>query len=154
MDVKTINQLAEIMAQHGLTELSLEQNQIKVHLARNPTVQQRQPVVIEQTADAEGAGNRGSAAPSPAASTEPQPAASAAVITSPLVGTFYAAASPEAPPFVSAGSKVKAVDVLCIVEAMKVMNEIKAERAGVITKVLVKNGDPVEYEQALFEITE
>ena len=62
MDVKTINQLAEIMAQHGLTELSLEQNQIKVHLARNPTVQQRQPVVIEQTADAEGAGNRGSAA--------------------------------------------------------------------------------------------
>ena len=63
MDVKTINQLAEIMAQHGLTELSLEQNQIKVHLARNPTVQQRQPVVIEQTADAEAPATS-SAAPS------------------------------------------------------------------------------------------
>ncbi|HOG51010.1 MAG TPA: acetyl-CoA carboxylase biotin carboxyl carrier protein [Lentisphaeria bacterium] len=149
MDIKTINRLAEIMTQHDLTELSLEQDQVKVRLARNPTVQRRPAAAVELSADVGVAGSMASAG-----STAEQPGATAAVVTSPLVGTFYAAPSPEAPPFVSAGSKVKAGDVLCIVEAMKVMNEIKAERAGMITKVLVKNGDPVEYEQALFEITE
>ena len=150
MDVKTINRLAEIMAQHGLTELSLEQDQVKLHLARTPVVQQRNQAAVElPTGDGGGPAVAGGVR-----STTIPPAPAAEVITSPLVGTFYAAASPEAMPYVSAGSKVKAGDVLCIVEAMKVMNEIKAERACVIAKVLVKNGTPVEFGQALFEITE
>lgn len=153
MDVKTINRLAEIMTQHGLTELSLEQDQVKLHLARNPAVPRRNPAAIElQAGDAGDAGSPAvvGGARTPAAA----PAVALEVIASPLVGTFYTAASPEAMPYVSAGSKVKAGDVLCIVEAMKVMNEIKAERGCVIAKVLVKNGAPVEFGQALFEITE
>lgn len=153
MDIETINRLAEIMTQHDLTELSLEQDQVKVRLARHSTVQRRGAVALEPTDNAEGSGRQAGAGLSQAAADQPA-APAAAVVTSPLVGTFYAAASPESPPFVNVGSKVKAGDVLCIVEAMKVMNEIKAERAGVIAKVLVKNGASVEYEQALFEFTE
>ena len=148
MDVKTINRLAEIMAQHGLTELSLEQDQVKLHLARTPVVQQRNQAAVElPTGDGGGPAVAGGVR-----STAIPPAPAAEVITSPLVGTFYAAASPEAMPYVSAGSKVKAGDVLCIVEAMKVMNEIKADRNGVVQEIKAINGKMVEYNQALVRI--
>lgn len=82
------------------------------------------------------------------------PAQGGALIKSPIVGTFYAAPSPEAPPFVKEGQTVKRGQVLCIIEAMKMMNEIESETDGVISKVLVSNGELVEYGQALFEIRE
>lgn len=75
-----------------------------------------------------------------------------AVVKSPIVGTFYASPAPESPPFVTTGSKVTKGDTLCILEAMKMMNEIEAERSGVITRILVKNGDLVEFGQPLFEM--
>ncbi|MDD4098276.1 MAG: acetyl-CoA carboxylase biotin carboxyl carrier protein [Lentisphaeria bacterium] len=154
MDVKTINRLAEIMTQHGLTELSLEQDQVKLHLARASAPPSRGLAGAEAAAGSAGCPSGAPAAPAVVQAPAVAPAPAAEVISSPLVGTFYSAPSPEAMPYVSAGSKVKPGDVLCIVEAMKVMNEIKAERPCVIAKVLVKNGSPVEFGQALFEITE
>ena len=92
-------------------------------------------------------------APAPAPSAAPEPAEpEGESVNAPIVGTFYAAPSPDADPFVSVGSKVAEGDVLCIIEAMKLMNEIKAEKAGTVSAVLVENGDPVEYDQPLFVI--
>lgn len=154
MDIKTINKLAEIMVRHDLTELSLDQNQVKLHLCR---ASGHQATAHGSSVNEPATAVAAAVVKTPSGSEEIVQAtvsASVATITSPLVGTFYAAPTPEALPFVSPGSKVKAGDVLCIVEAMKVMNEIKAEQDCVIEKVLVKNGMPVEFGQVLFEITE
>jgi acetyl-CoA carboxylase biotin carboxyl carrier protein len=93
-------------------------------------------------------------APASAAAAEPAAAPAGRPFLSPMVGTFYRASSPEAEPFVSVGSEVKAETVLCIIEAMKVMNEIKAETTGRILEVLVENGEPVEFGQPLFLLAE
>ena len=146
MQIEDIRAFAELMREYELTELKIEQEGCNLSLARAtaaPTVVAAPPVQIAAAPVAAPA-----AAPAPA----PEPEAPQEAIESPLVGTFYRAASPDAKPFVEIGDRVTADTTVGIIEAMKVMNEVKAEKSGVIKEVLVDNGDPVEYGQKLFII--
>lgn len=136
------------MKRASLTEFEIEEKDLKLRICRSsgePTVVMAQPqqAVAQQAAPAP-------APAAPAAESQPQPEGN--VIKSPMVGTFYSAPNPESPPFVQSGDSVHAESVVCIIEAMKVMNEIKAETSGKITEVLVKNGESVEYGQPLFRV--
>lgn len=143
-----IEKLAKIIADNGLTEISLEDGEQAITIRKDlPEVIAAAPVAAPVAA-----------APAPAVqAAAPQAAQKEAevkgkAITSPMVGTFYAASSPEAAPFVEVGSTVAVGDVVCIIEAMKLMNEIKAEQAGKVVQICVKNGDPVEYGQVLMYV--
>lgn len=155
MDLKDIKQVIDLMKRAELTEFDLEKEGFKLHLSRKgeevaPQIIQAAPVAAAPVA----------AAPAPAAAPAAGAAAPAApveekgisIIKSPMVGTFYSAPSPESPVFAEVGSKVKADSIVCIIEAMKVMNEIQAELSGTITEVLVENGDAIEYGQPLFKV--
>jgi acetyl-CoA carboxylase biotin carboxyl carrier protein len=149
MNIEEITRIAELMTAHDLAEFVIESPEVKLSLKRSRggadgSVGTAPAVYVAPTVPAVAAPP---AAPAPAA-----PAVKAITIDSPIVGTFYAASAPDAAPFVKAGDRVTEETVVCIVEAMKVMNEIKAEKAGVIQKVLVENGKPVEYGQPLFEL--
>jgi acetyl-CoA carboxylase biotin carboxyl carrier protein len=147
VDVESIRQLLALMNEHGLVELEIEQDDLVVRLrkagAAAPTVQ-AVPVPVPVAAPV---ASPGLASP-PAAgrqADEPLPA-----IRSPMVGTFYEAPSPDADPYVEVGDHVREDTVVCIIEAMKVFNEIKAEMSGTIEKILVKNAQPVEFGLPLF----
>ena len=150
VDLKTIRQLIKMMVDNDLTELDIQTEDGPIKLKRGSQGQSVQPVAPTAI----------HAAPAPAAAlaSAAQPAApeeaddDAPTIDSPMVGTFYAAAGPDAKSFVNVGDKVDADTVVCIVEAMKVFNEIKAETSGTIEKVLVENGQAVEFGQPLFVI--
>jgi acetyl-CoA carboxylase biotin carboxyl carrier protein len=143
-DVRIIKTLVGLMNQHDLSEIDLHEGEHRIRLRRG-TQKEIVPTVS-------------AAAPAPMAPTaitdsRPQPPAKAgATIKSPTPGTFYSSPSPGAPPFVTVGSRVTPETVVCIIEAMKILNEIPAECAGVITKVLADNQQPVEYGQVLFEV--
>ncbi len=136
-----IEKLAKIISDNGLTEISLEDGEQAI------TIRKDLPEVIAQAPIAQAPAVQ-AAAPAPSAKEEVKGKA----ITSPMVGTFYAASSPDAAPFVEVGSTVAAGDVVCIIEAMKLMNEIKSEQAGKIVQICVKNGDPIEYGQVLMYV--
>jgi acetyl-CoA carboxylase biotin carboxyl carrier protein len=145
--------LAEIAASHDLSELILDTKEVKLTVRRGSTIVHAAPAHVMQHAPAAHA----PAAFAPAAHAPP-PAAEkpvddkAHVVTSPFVGTFYRKPNPDSPSYVAMGDKVDKGQVLCIVEAMKLMNEIEADVAGVITQILVEDGQSVEYGQALFKI--
>lgn len=154
IDLKKLKELVELMADQDLTELDLEDAEgEKVRLRRRGGQPETQyvsappppPAAPPPAAGAPSAPPGGEAAP-PAA----EPARK--TINSPMVGTFYAASSPDASAFVSVGDRVEPDTVVCIIEAMKVFNEIKAESAGTIKRVLVENGQSVEFDEPLFEI--
>ena len=151
MDLKAIKQVVELMKRSELSEFELEEEGFKLRLTRKGN---EAPQVIQAVA-APAAQPLASAAPAaiPAA-TESAPAEdpNLSTITSPMVGTFYSAASPESPSFVKVGQKTDADTVVCIIEAMKVMNEIQAELSGTIVECLVENGQAVEYGQPLFKV--
>ncbi len=146
-DIKSLKELVRLMVENDLTEIDLREGEETITIKRGisgPLVSSHAPAPVFQAP---------AAAPVPA----PAPAASQiedkhAAIESPMVGTFYSSPDPESPPYVGVGKTVKPDDVVCIIEAMKVFNEIKAERAGVVEKVLVQNGQPVEFGQKLFLI--
>ena len=142
MQIEEIRAYAELMREYELTELKIEQDGCVLDLSRGgacvPAAQVAMPVAAPAAA--------------PEAAPEKAPEVPLAAIESPLVGTFYRAPSPDAKPFVEVGDRVTADTTVGIIEAMKVMNEVKAEKAGVIKEVLVDNGDPVEYGQKLFVI--
>ena len=145
-----IEKLAKIIADNGLTEISLEDGEQAI------TIRKDLPEVIAAAPAAVAAAPVAATAPTPAVYA-PQPAvkepeAKGRAITSPMVGTFYAASSPDAAPFVEVGSTVNAGDVVCIIEAMKLMNEIKSEQSGKVVQICVKNGDPIEYGQVLMYV--
>ena len=148
----TLRELVELMEKHGLTEVSLKNGDTQWKLRRGPeTASGFAPQAVYAPAPAP------SPPPQAAAAPAPQPAAPAApsgpVIKSPTVGTFYAAASPDDPPFATVGTRVQPDTVVCLIEAMKVFNQIPAEISGVISEVLVKNGDSIEYGQPLFRVS-
>ena len=147
MDLKAIKQVVELMKRSELSEFELEEEGFKLRLTRKGN---EAPQVIQAVA-APAAQPLASAAP---AATESTPAEdpNLSTITSPMVGTFYSAASPESPSFVKVGQKTDADTVVCIIEAMKVMNEIQAELSGTIVECLVENGQAVEYGQPLFKV--
>jgi len=147
-----IRQLVELMVAHDLREIDLREGETRVSVKRGPEV--GQPATIVTAGPVPGA-----AAPAPAAAPatgEPPAEKPAAAdeglvpIKSPMVGTFYAAPDPDSPPYVTVGTEVGPDTVVCIVEAMKVFNEIKAEVAGTIERILVQNEQPVEFGQTMF----
>ena len=145
-----IEKLAKIIADNDLTEISLEDGEQAITIRKDlPEVNMvaSAPAVAAAPAPVQAAPQ----ASAPQAATK-EPEAKGKAITSPMVGTFYAASSPEATPFVEVGSTVNVGDVVCIIEAMKLMNEIKAEQAGKVTQICVKNGDPIEFGQVLMYV--
>ena len=155
MELRLIQRLVRIMQQGEVTELELDDSAsgVRVRLKRGGEPPgPASPVVHVTHAAAPAVVAPGALAAAPAPGVAPAPAApsDAKPFLSPMVGTFYRAASPEAEPFVSVGSPVRPETVLCIIEAMKVMNEIRAETSGRIVEVLVDNGAAVEFGQPLF----
>ena len=149
MTIKEIEALGRMMKEYELSELKVELKDCNVSLRRgDKTV--AAPVVVAPAPVA--AAPAAPVAAAPAAPAAPAAAAPAKTIDSPLVGTFYRAASPDSDAFVNVGDRVTADTVIAIIEAMKVMNEIKAEKSGVIKEILVENGQPVEFGQPLFVI--
>lgn len=151
MDIKEIKRLLEVMVGSDATELQLETGEYKLSIKRGvQLVAQPAPVAMPTPAPAPvNLPVAPTAAPPPSA---PPVNANLVAVTAPIVGTFYGSPSPEAPPFVKVGERVTPGAVLCIIEAMKLMNEIEAEVAGIIKEVLVRNEEPVEYGQVLFRI--
>lgn len=154
MNQKEIKELVEFLVEKDIAEFELERGDLKIRVKR-PQPVMAAPVTSFYTAAA--APLPPVAAPLPTPASAPAAAAAAPeegveIIKSPIVGTFYEAASPGAPAFVKRGDSVTLGQVLCIVEAMKLMNEIEAEKAGEIVDILVSNGQPVEYGQPLFKI--
>lgn len=153
MDIRKVKKLIELLEESGIAEIEISEGEESVRISRYP---QGQPAPVVHYAAPPPAAPA-LAAPAPAAAAVPAAAAPAAsktdhTVTAPMVGTFYAAATPGAKPFVDIGSEVNVGDTLCIIEAMKMMNQIESDKAGRVTAVLVKNGDPVEFGQPLFII--
>ncbi len=152
MDLKIIKQVIELMKRSEIAEFELEEEGLKLRLSRK---KDEAPSQIIQAAPALAATPAALPTAPPAAPTDSAPAAEEAgisLIKSPMVGTFYRAPSPDTPAFAELGSKVSADSIVCIVEAMKVMNEIQAEISGKITEILVEDGEAVEYGQPLFKV--
>lgn len=153
IDLKKLEKLITLMADNDLTEIELDDGTEKVQLKRGGATG---PVQVVAPAAAPVAATPPAAAPAPTAPAAggdaPAPAASGPTIDSPMVGTFYSASNPDSPAFLKVGDAVTPDTVVCIVEAMKVFNEIKAEKTGKVKAVLVSNGDAVEFGQPLFEL--
>src|SRR5687767_14260292 len=144
MDIRKIKKLIELLEESGLAVIEITEGEESVRIARNT---QSAPVVTQYAAAPAPA-----AAP-PATAAAPAPAArDENLVTAPMVGTFYASPAPGAKSFVEVGQEVRVGQVLCIIEAMKMMNQIESERAGKVVAVLAKNGEPVEFGQPLFAI--
>ncbi|MEW9797694.1 acetyl-CoA carboxylase biotin carboxyl carrier protein [Alteromonas sp. CYL-A6] len=150
MDIRKIKKLIELVEESGIAELEITEGEESVRIHRGPSGSP-QPMNYSFAAPAAPAP---APAPAPAAPAEAAaPAAPAGhTVNSPMVGTFYRASSPTAKPFVEVGQKVNVGDTLCIIEAMKMMNQIEADKAGVVKEILVDNQDPVEFDQPLFVI--
>ena len=151
MDIKDIKAIIDLMKKNSITEFELERQDSKIRLKRGsnggaPIVQYDEPV----------SGNAPvllpASSPSSPAGTPQAPATGEIEVKSPMIGTFYRAPSTEAASYVEMGTEINPESVVCIIEAMKVMNEIKAEVKGIITQVLVENGKPVEFGQPLFKV--
>jgi acetyl-CoA carboxylase biotin carboxyl carrier protein len=161
MDLKEIKAVIDLMTKNGLTEFELEKGDVKLRVKRGPSgdwttstvpVAQSmgtQPLPQIMMAPVHAA----IAAPAPvAATTPPAPASNVSQIVSPMVGTFYRSPSPDSGPYIDVGQEVNEETVVCIIEAMKVMNEIKAEVSGIIVEVLAQNGKPVDFGKPLFSV--
>ncbi|WP_295363882.1 acetyl-CoA carboxylase biotin carboxyl carrier protein [uncultured Succinivibrio sp.] len=153
MDIHKIAKLIEIVSKSDVSEINLKQGEEELKITREKAVAQSVQTVISAPVAAPVVQSApAAAAPAPAAAPAAPAAPDAAkLMKSPMVGTFYRSASPTAAPFVEEGASVKEGDTLCIIEAMKMMNQIQADRSGVIKKILVENGSAVEFDQPLFE---
>jgi len=150
MDIRKVKKLIELLEESGIAEIEISEGEESVRISRYPqgmTVSQAPVMAPMQAAPAP--------APAPAQAT-PAPASPAPPadnsITAPMVGTYYSAPAPGAKPFVQAGDEIKVGQVLCIIEAMKMMNQIESEKEGRVVSILARNGEPVEFGQPLFVI--
>ena len=153
MDLRKLKTLIDLVAESDIAELEITEGEGKVRIVKSSTLPQNQVMMMHQQAPQQYAPNP--AAPSPAAAAAPVVALVEPVghiVKSPMVGTFYRSAAPGSPVFVEVGATVKEGDTLCIIEAMKLLNEIDADASGVIKQILVENGQPVEFGQPLFVI--
>ena len=144
-----IEKLAKVLADTGLTEISLEDGEQAITLRKDVIVA---PVAPVASAPVQAAAPAAAQAPSAQAPAASDPAKKGTPITSPMVGTFYKSPSPDADAFVSVGQSIKTGDVVCIVEAMKMMNEIKSEISGKVVEICVEDGQPVEFGQVLMYV--
>jgi acetyl-CoA carboxylase biotin carboxyl carrier protein len=153
MDIRKIKKLIELLQESGIAEIEIKEGEEAVRISRMPPAAIAQPPQVAHLAPAPTT----TAVPSvtevaAAESAAQKPKPSEHVITAPMVGTFYASPSPGAKAFVEIGDEIKVGQVLCIIEAMKMMNQIEADRAGRIASVMARNGDPVEFGQPLFVV--
>lgn len=154
MDIRKVKKLIELLEESGIDELEIKEGEESVRISRHSKTA-AQPIYAAAPAYAPApaaAPVAAAAAAAPAAEAAPAGQNLAGAVRSPMVGTFYRAASPTSANFVEVGQSVKKGDILCIVEAMKMMNHIEAETSGVIGQILVENGQPVEFDQPLFTI--
>lgn len=149
MDIRKIKKLIELVEESGINELEISEGEESVRISRGGTVMQAAPMM--QAAPVAQAPVAATAAPTASAEAA-APVVTGHVVRSPMVGTFYSAGSPDAPAFVEVGQHVNAGDTLCILEAMKMMNQIEADKSGVIKQILAVNEDAIEFDQPLFII--
>jgi acetyl-CoA carboxylase biotin carboxyl carrier protein len=152
MDIRKVKKLIELLEESGIAEIEIKEGEESVRISRQaatsmPTFAPMYAPPLSMPAAAPAAPVAGAPSLAPVAAHSPDKA-----VTAPMVGTFYAAPAPGAKAFVELGSEVKPGDVLCIIEAMKMMNQIESDKAGRVVSILVKNGDPVEFGQPLFVI--
>ncbi len=157
MDIRKVKKLIELLEESGVSEIEIKEGEESVRISRHPTGMVHAyaapapypapPATTGGAAAGASPGGGGGSAASAAPAHSPD-----SVVTAPMLGTYYAAPAPGAKPFVEIGAEVKPGDVLCIIEAMKMMNQIESDKAGRVVSVLVKNGDPVEFGQTLFII--
>ncbi|MGB0408382.1 MAG: acetyl-CoA carboxylase biotin carboxyl carrier protein [Opitutales bacterium] len=152
MDIKLIKQVVDLMKRSELAEFEFEEEGFKLRLSRKNGDAPAQIIHAAPAAPAAVPAQAVAAAATDEPSKAPVEEAGISIIKSPMVGTFYRSPSPDSPPFAETGKKVDAESIVCIIEAMKVMNEIQAEMSGSITEVLVQNGEAVEYGQPLFKV--
>ena len=150
MDIRKVKKLIELLEESGISELEISEGEESVRISRHPRMGMQAPMSMQAPMVQ---------LPAPMPASTPATAGGIGreasddhMVTSPMVGTYYAAASPGAKSFVELGSEVKTGQVLCIIEAMKMMNQIESDKAGKITAILAKNGEPVEFGQPLFII--
>ena len=152
MDIRKVKKLIELLDESGIAEIEITEGEESVRISRHASSVAAAPLPGPVAAPAPAA----PAPAAPAASAAPAPAAEPEedghAVTAPMVGTYYSAPSPGSPPFVQVGDKINEGDTLCIVEAMKMMNQIEAEVSGTVKSIRAQNGDPVEYGQILFVI--
>jgi len=151
MDIRKVKKLIELLEESNIDEIEIKEGEESVRISRNSAqaMMAAYPGYAAMPPPAPAA-PAPAAAPEPAA--EPAPTLTGHIMTSPMVGTFYRSPAPTSPPFVEVGQTVRAGEVLCIVEAMKMMNQIEADKSGTIGEILVDNGEAVEFEQPLFTI--
>jgi acetyl-CoA carboxylase biotin carboxyl carrier protein len=152
MDLRKLKTLIDLVAESDIAELEVTEGESKVRIVKSSAIPQGQMVMMQPQ------GMQQYSAPNPAPAPAAAPVAAVAaeptghIVKSPMVGTFYRSSAPGSPAYVEVGSSIKEGDTLCIIEAMKLLNEIDSEVSGVVTKILVENGQPVEFGQPLFVI--
>lgn len=152
MDIRKVKKLIELLEESGIDELEIHEGEESVRISRYAQKAPAAPIAYPAYAPAPQMTPEPQAQPQAAPQAEQPAAINGHQVKSPMVGTFYAAPSPNSSNFVEIGQHVKEGDVLCIVEAMKMMNQIKADKSGTVEAMLVENGQPVEYDQPLFTI--
>ncbi len=158
MDIRKVKKLIELLEESGIAEIEISEGEESVRISRYPAGGAHAAPVVHYAPAPMAPMAAAPVAAAPAAIAAPAAVAPAAAakadhtVTAPMVGTFYSAATPGAKAFVDIGSEVNVGDTLCIIEAMKMMNQIESDKAGRVTAILVKNGDPVEFGQPLFII--
>ena len=156
MDIRKVKKLIELLEESNIDEIEIIEGEESVRISRNshaaPAAMTYAAPQMMAPAPAPAAPAAPAAAPTPAEAASPELVSTDNAVLSPMVGTFYRSPSPDAPAFVEVGQSVRVGDVLCIVEAMKMMNQIEADRAGTVTAIHVENGEPVEFDQPLITI--
>ncbi len=153
MDIRKVKKLIEMLEESSIDEIEIHEDKDSVRVSRNlqaPAQVVSQAAVIEPQASAPQNVPAAEPAPSPEPSESEEPEEN--IVRSPMVGIFYEAQAPDKPSFVELGQTVAKGDVLCIIEAMKIMNQVESEKAGVVSRIMANNGEPVEYGQPLFII--
>jgi acetyl-CoA carboxylase biotin carboxyl carrier protein len=148
MDIRKVKKLIELLEESGISELEISEGEESVRISRHPRMAMQAPMAAAMPMAAVAPPQ---ATPATAAG-EHKPRNDDSTVTSPMVGTYYSASAPGAKAFVEIGSEVKVGQILCIIEAMKMMNQIESDKAGHVTAILAKNGEPVEFGQPLFII--
>jgi len=152
MDIRKVKKLIELLEESNIDELEIVEGEESVRISRNSQKGMYTQVMPQMVQAQQAAPVAAAAVAAPVAESTAGCASDAYVVRSPMVGTFYRSPSPSSPAFAQVGQHVKVGDVLCIVEAMKMMNQIEADKGGVVKQILVENGEPVEFDQPLFVI--
>lgn len=152
MDIRKVKKLIELLEESNIDEIEIKEGEESVRISRNRPSQPQYFAAPPMMAAAPPQPAAPMAAPAATPAENKAPAFNGHIVKSPMVGTFYRAPSPSSPPFVEVGKHVKVGDVICIVEAMKMLNQIEADKAGIVEAILAQDGQPVEFDQPLITI--